>query len=92
MDLYIKLIALYLIIINTVAVVVTVYDKCAAVRNSRRISEKSLVLISLLGGAVLMYITMRSIRHKTLHSKFMIGLPLIIILQILLVIAACYLV
>lgn len=28
-----------------------------------------------------MYITMRTIRHKTLHKRFMIGLPVIIILQ-----------
>ena len=32
-----------------------------------------------------MYLTMRIIRHKTLHKKFMIGIPLIILLQIVLV-------
>lgn len=28
-----------------------------------------------------MYITMKAIRHKTLHKKFMIGLPLLILLH-----------
>ena len=30
-----------------------------------------------------MYLTMRIIRHKTLHKSFMIGIPLIVILQII---------
>ena len=29
-----------------------------------------------------MYLTMHIIRHKTLHKRFMIGLPALIILQI----------
>ncbi len=92
MDWYIKLVILYLIVINSVAVIVTVYDKIAAQRNKQRISERSLIIISLLGGSFLMYLTMKSIRHKTLHPKFMIGIPIIIILQILLTLAVCYLV
>ncbi len=28
-----------------------------------------------------MYITMKKIRHKTKHKKFMIGIPVIMILQ-----------
>ncbi len=30
----------------------------------------------------MMYAVMRIIRHKTLHNKFMVGIPLIILLQI----------
>ena len=41
----------------------------------------SLLLLSALGGSVAMYVTMLMIRHKTRHSKFMIGIPIIILFQ-----------
>lgn len=74
---------LYLIMINIVAVVVTCYDKYCAVKHKWRIKEKSLLLVSLLGGSVGMYITMQIIRHKTKHPKFMIGIPVIFIVQLI---------
>ncbi len=53
----------------------------------RRIPEKTLLIISALGGSVAMLITMRAIRHKTQHMKFMIGIPAIIVAQCALVVA-----
>lgn len=47
----------------------------------RRIPEKTLLIISALGGSVAMLITMRAIRHKTQHMKFMLGIPAIIVAQ-----------
>ena len=38
--------------------------------------------VAALGGSVAMYITMQTIRHKTQHPKFMIGIPAIMILQL----------
>lgn len=76
----------YFILISAIAFFITVYDKIAAKKEARRISEKSLLLIGLAGGASVMYVTMQIIRHKTLHAKFMILLPLMIILHIVL----CY--
>lgn len=78
--------ALYLIIINLIAVIVCVFDKISAIHSGRRISERNLILISLLGGSIFMYFTMKIIRHKTKHNKFMLGLPLIILLQSALII------
>ena len=72
----------YLLAINIVAIIATVYDKGAAKRKKQRISEKSLLLIGFLGGAVAMYLTMQLIRHKTRRLKFMLGLPLFTIIQI----------
>ena len=72
-------ILIWLIVINTISVFVCVTDKIKAKKHRRRISEKTLFLQSFLGGALFMYVTMRLIRHKTLHKKFMIGLPAIII-------------
>lgn len=72
-------ILIWLIVINVISVIVCIADKIKAKKHKRRISEKTLFLLSFLGGALFMYITMRLIRHKTLHKKFMIGLPVIII-------------
>jgi uncharacterized membrane protein YsdA (DUF1294 family) len=46
--------------------------------------------IGLVGGALPMYITMKLIRHKTKHKKFMLGLPAEIILHVALCVAAIY--
>jgi uncharacterized membrane protein YsdA (DUF1294 family) len=74
----------WLILISLIGVVITVYDKIAAKKRPRnRIPEKTLLLCGALGGAVPMYLTMLLIRHKTRHKKFMVGLPVIIVLQII---------
>ena len=74
---------LWLALISLIACVVTVYDKIASKRRPRhRTPEKTLFLLSVLGGSVAMYATMQLIRHKTQHKRFMIGIPLIIVAQI----------
>lgn len=73
----------YLISISAIAVIITIYDKLAAKWWSRhRIPEKALLLIGALGGAALMFSTMVFIRHKTRKPKFMVTLPLFIVLHI----------
>lgn len=72
----------WLAIISIVAVVATVADKLRAKRGSWRVPEATLIVISLLGGSVAMLVTMLIIRHKTKHPKFMVGIPVIIILQL----------
>lgn len=81
----------YLLGISIVSVIVTCYDKWAAThRTKHRTPEKTLLLLSVFGGSVAMYLTMQCIRHKTKHMKFMIGIPAIIILQIGLVVGILY--
>ncbi|MBQ3331441.1 MAG: DUF1294 domain-containing protein [Ruminococcus sp.] len=80
-----KFLYLYLIIINLLAVIVTVRDKIAAVRGHWRVKEKLLLLIAALGGSPAMLLTMLLIRHKTRKAKFMVGIPLIMILQLVIV-------
>ena len=77
---------IYWAIISVVTVIATMYDKSAARKGGRRVSEAMLILLALLGGGVAELFVMKKIRHKTLHKKFMIGLPLIILLHIALVI------
>lgn len=85
------IIAAYLGVISLVSALVCVYDKIAAKRAPhRRTREATLLLLSALGGSVAMFVTMQLIRHKTKHAKFMVGIPLIIIVQIAAVIAVLY--
>lgn len=57
-------------------------DKRYAKEDKRRISERTLLLIALVGGSVGMYIGMYKFKHKTLHKKFTIGVPVIMLIQL----------
>ena len=82
---------LYLAIISLIAVIVTCYDKIAAKRfPGHRTREKTLFLLSALGGSVAMFVTMQIIHHKTKHKSFMIGIPLIIAAQVALIVGIGY--
>ena len=71
-------ILLYLAAISLVAFVLTVSDKRRAKKQRWRIPEATLLWVGALGGAAAMLATMRWIRHKTRHRKFMWGLPLML--------------
>ena len=77
----------YIAIISLISVIVCIYDKKISKKNrvELRTPEKTLMLLSALGGSVAMFITMQIIRHKTKHVKFMLGIPLIIIVQAVIV-------
>lgn len=79
---------IYLAAISSISLIVCCYDKFAAKHNPRhRTREATLLLLSALGGSVAMFITMQIIRHKTKHVKFMVGIPVIFVLQVALGIA-----
>ena len=81
-------ILIYIAVISLVSVIVCCYDKIASKHMTKhRTRERTLLLLSALGGSVAMLITMFIIRHKTKHIKFMLGIPLIIIAQIALAVA-----
>ena len=74
---------MYLIFISSLAFVVTVYDKIASKKLTEyRTRERSLLIISALGGSVVMLLTMLIIRHKNKHTKFMLGVTTIIHVQL----------
>ena len=60
-------------------------DKYFAKNNMYRISEKNLFLIAIIGGSIGSIIGMYKFRHKTKHKQFTIGLPSILIFQMLMV-------
>ena len=85
-----KFFYVYVLLISLVTVILTVYDKIAAKKRAFRISEATLILCGVFGGAVAELITMLIIRHKTRHIKFMLGLPGIILAQVVLIIIIKY--
>ncbi|MCI8668780.1 MAG: DUF1294 domain-containing protein [Lachnospiraceae bacterium] len=83
-----KLFIVYLIFINGVAFSMMGIDKYKAKHNKWRISERSLFMSAILlgsGGAIL---GMRCFRHKTKHTSFVLGMPILLIIQIMI---ACFL-
>ena len=78
-----KIFLYYLAAISLISLVITVYDKIAAKKLPKhRTRESTLLLLSAVGGSVAMLLTMVIIRHKTRHTKFMLGIPVIILLQL----------
>ena len=82
----IKNIVIYLIIINIIGFYVMWSDKRKAQKGKWRIPENTLFLITLLGGGIGTIAGMYTFRHKTQKLKFTIGLPAILILEIVLAI------
>ncbi len=82
---YIYLI-IYLVMINFVAFLLMGFDKRRARRQAWRIPEKTLFGSALLGGSIGAIAGMQFFRHKTRHLSFQIGMPAILIIQIVLVI------
>ena len=80
---------IYWCVISLVSIFVTISDKVKAKRKAWRVPEATLLLLSALGGSVAMYLTMLLIRHKTKHIKFMLGIPLILVCQIIILLWAC---
>lgn len=82
---------IYFVIISAISALLTAYDKIAAKKlPKRRVRENTLMCLGFFGGAAAMYLLMRLIHHKTKHKKFMIGLPVFIVLHIILGIAISF--
>lgn len=80
------LLLIYLLLINLLTFLLFGLDKWKAKRKEkrpsvRRIPEKTLFLLSALGGSAGALLGMRAFHHKTLHRSFRLGIPAILILQ-----------
>ena len=67
--------------INFIGYVIMGVDKKRAIRGAWRISEASLFLTALLGGALGCTLGMQHFRHKTKHWYFKYGMPAIFLVQ-----------
>lgn len=72
----------YIIGLNLIGFIIMGFDKFAAIRNMRRVPEKTLFAIALFGGAIGVYLGMNTFRHKTKTPYFMYGIPALIVLNI----------
>ena len=76
----------YFIAVSVIGALVCIYDKLAAPRGGKRVPERTLFFWALIGGGPGVYLTMLLIRHKTLHRSFMLGIPAIMVFQIVIII------
>ena len=72
-------------LINLLGFTLMYIDKIRAINKKWRISENTLMLVSILGGSIGSYFGLKLFRHKTKHIKFSIGIPIIIIIQIFII-------
>ena len=78
-----KIAAVYLFM-NILGLVIMGIDKKRAIHHQYRISERTLWLVALCGGAVGTTIGMQVYRHKTKHLTFKIGFPTLAIVDVIL--------
>ena len=77
-----KLLLVYLFIINALGFALMLADKRKARKNLWRIPEFTLLGVAVIGGSVGCLMGMYAVRHKTRHPRFTIGIPLILAVQI----------
>ena len=77
---------IYLVIINIIGFYIMWSDKRRAKWGKWRVPENTLFLITALGGGIGTIAGMYTFRHKTKKLKFTMGLPAILILEIILVV------
>ena len=83
----VKYVILYLLGINLIGFLAMGIDKLKAKKGWWRIPEGTLMTLCLLGGGIGTIVGMYTFRHKTQKPKFKIGMPALLILQILAVVA-----
>ena len=78
-----KYIIPYLIIINFISFLLVAVDKRKAIKNKYRISEKTFFIFSFIGGSLGTLLGMFQFHHKTKKLKFLIGIPILFLFNIL---------
>lgn len=78
-----KIFLVYFVIINVVAYLIMHIDKNNSRNGRRRISEASLLTIAAIGGSIGILVSMNVLHHKTRKMAFKIGVPLILIVEVL---------
>ena len=77
----VKILIIYLIVINITAFIIYGVDKAKAKKGAWRISERTLFLVAILGGGIGALLGMWIFRHKTKHWYFVVGIPAILIAE-----------
>jgi uncharacterized membrane protein YsdA (DUF1294 family) len=77
----------YLLLINIATFLVFAIDKRRAVKRKWRIPEKTLLGFSLIGGSIGGLIAMHLFRHKIRKPVFAYGLPVMLLVQVIVILA-----
>lgn len=77
-----KYLLAYLLIVNATAFLLMLIDKQKARKKKWRIPERTLLGLAALGGSIGTLMGMYTFRHKTLHKKFTLGVPTLLMLQL----------
>lgn len=80
------IILIYLLLMNLAGLIMMWSDKRRSEKDQWRIRERTLFIVSILGGSIGTWAGMYIFRHKTRHWYFVIGMPLILVLQIALIV------
>lgn len=78
-----KLLLVYLFTINAFTFLLMLADKHKAKNNLWRIPEATFMSLAFLGGSLGCLAGMYAARHKTKHTKFTLGVPVILAIQII---------
>ena len=76
-------IGIYLLIVNALGFYMMWSDKRKAIKDAWRTPERNFFIVALIGGSVGCWAGMQIFRHKTKHIKFTVGIPMILLLQIM---------
>ena len=79
-------IAIYFLAINIIGFLIMFIDKRKAKYGKWRIQERTIFLVTALGGGIGTIAGMYTFRHKTQKLQFVVGLPFITILEIITII------
>ena len=79
----------YIFFINLVSFMMFGIDKYKARRGQWRISEATLLAVAAIGGSIGAWMGMKVWHHKTLHSKFRYGVPIMLLAHIALIAYFC---
>ncbi|PIZ95802.1 MAG: DUF1294 domain-containing protein [Candidatus Magasanikbacteria bacterium CG_4_10_14_0_2_um_filter_33_14] len=80
-----QFIIIYFILINLITFITFGIDKGKAINNNRRVSEKTLWIMSLIGGSLGALLGMKMFRHKTKKLSFQAMMAVILMLQIFII-------
>lgn len=73
----------YILGVNMIAFIIFGLDKRKAKKQAYRIPERTFWGLAIMGGAVGIWAGMKSFRHKTKHGAFTVGIPILIIIQLI---------
>ena len=79
------ILAIYLLIVNLAGFAAMGIDKNRARRKAWRIPESTLFLLAIIGGSIGSILAMNLFHHKTRKTAFRIGMPVILLVQLLLI-------